>query len=192
MKNRNQVSMIFLVIMLPVVFSGSLNLSNQHLCADEKKVVRTLDFEDALGPVGDREMRKSGSPVLIGHVIFCSPKDEPVYNLGVSYGSHPFKTGDWFMFWTYGDGGTITFPVEVTSVGFDAGANNAVETTATFDIITNGSVQQTITFSKTHTIPVVLNIPTGADKILIKFKGGSTSLFGMDNFTYSFKHPDEK
>jgi hypothetical protein len=142
-----------------------------------------LDFEDALGPLGDAAQIMGGSTVEIQGVRFSSVGGEPTYNRGRDYGDNPFSS-DWLMIWTFNEGGTIDFPSPVSSLRFEAGADNAVASPATFELLNGSERLLTVTLSRTSTVPVELSFaPT--TRLTLRFVDGSTSLFGLDNLQYT-------
>ena len=67
----------------------------------------TLTFEDVLGPVLDNSLLSAPTPVTISGVTFEGPVGENAFNVGKDVGTNPF-TSDYFGFWTFGPGGTMT------------------------------------------------------------------------------------
>ena len=146
-----------------------------------------LNFEDALGMVGDADQVPAPGSAKVSGVTFTSVNGEPVYNIGKDFGDNPFSS-DWFMIWTFGTGGTIEFPAPITSLKMEVGADNAVAETGTFDIIVADTVLLTVTLSKMSTVPVDLKFPP-ATQVRVVFKSGSVSLFGFDNLHYVCDEP---
>jgi hypothetical protein len=148
----------------------------------------TLQFDNMFGPCGNNSFIIGPQNVSYGGVTFATP-DSETFNIGPDYYTQTPFTTDYFLFFNYGSGTTITFPSPITFVSFDAAEYEGFTQYPTFDLIQGGQVQQIFGANITSITHVSQSFATPISSINIKFINGSASNLGMDNLTFSVPEP---
>jgi hypothetical protein len=147
-----------------------------------------LEFEDLFGPCGDYDLVRGPGSVSVQGVLFTSP-DIYTYNVGKENSfppglGNPFDSDSYHLF-TFSTGAIIDFPVEVDALRFVTGERTNMSDWPTFQLLVDGSV--IATFGANIWTPEVVGVtfPHPANRAVIRFIQGSSSILGIDSFEYT-------
>lgn len=147
----------------------------------------TLDFEDIFGPVDvGQQINGPGSPTIAG-VTFASP-DPLTFSYGKDPGGpaqvrSPFQS-DWFGFFCFGNGTTISFPAPIYSLSFDTGTRD-IWVSDSFVLSATGVAPLNFTTVWQELRNIAVTFPTPVTSVNIKWTAGVGSVLGIDSMTYS-------
>jgi hypothetical protein len=167
----------------------SLGLPRRACAAPGSPPSFTLEFEDMFGSCGDNASVNGPGNVTYQGVNFATP-DILTTNFGKGIPDppelHTSFTSDWFAFFCYDGGTTITFPQPISALSFKAGTRDAY-VGSMFKLFRGSTELATFSDAYPTLHPVAASFSTPVTSVNIKWvdNSGPTSLVGIDTLTYT-------